>query len=146
MKTLLKGKVPRTNIPEIKTSIDPQIVINKKFKLILTLKNNEIFRALINNYTQSPTCIKEWIESYPFLEIVDWKAIYQLPYRILREPYLQSSQYKIINQILNCKEKLIKWKPTPADNCTNCGLIDHIEHHLFVCKEGKNIWKCYEIE
>ena len=52
--------------------------------------------------------------------------------RILREPYLQSCQYKIINRILNCEEKLLKWKPTPDDNCTYCGLIDHIEHHLFV--------------
>ena len=126
LKTLLKGKVPRINIAEIKASIDPQIIINKKFKLILTLKNNKIYRALINNHTQSPTSIKTRIESYPFLEIVDLKEIYQLPYRILREPYLQSSQYKIINRRLNCKEKLLKWKPTPDDNCTNCGLIDHM--------------------
>ena len=140
-RTVLKEKVPTINIQELKTPIDPQIVINRKFKSILTIKNNEIYRALINNYTQSPTSITKWIESYPFLEIVDWKEIYQLPYRILREPYLQSFQYKIINRILNCREKLLKWKLTTDDKCAYCGLIDNIEHHLFFCSESKKIWK-----
>lgn len=65
------------NIQEIKTSLNHQIVINKIFKLILTIKYNQIYRALINNYTQTPTSITKWKESYSFLEIVVLKEIYQ---------------------------------------------------------------------
>ena len=38
-----------------------------------------------------------------------WSEIYLLPYKITKEPYFQSLQYKILNRILNCNERLYKW-------------------------------------
>ena len=96
---------------------------------------------MICNYTQPPTAITKWIENYPFLEMVDWKEIYQLPYMIIREPYLQSFQYKIINWILNCKEKL---KIGTDEKCAYWWLFDNIEHHLFFCYESIKIRKALQ--
>ena len=38
---------------------------------------------------------------YPFLKTIDWKDIYKISFNVIREPYLQSFQYKVINRILN---------------------------------------------
>ena len=53
--------------------------------------------------------------------------------------YIHTFQYKIINRILNCKEKLKKWSLTDNNECNYCRKIDTIEHHLFECIENQII-------
>ena len=79
-------------------------------------------------------------DTYPFLEKLDWKEVFKLPFMITTEPYLQSYQYKILNRILNCNDRLFKWKIKARPGCDFCGRIDTIEHRLFYCKESKQIW------
>ena len=68
-------------------------------------------------------------------------AVYQLPYKIVSEPYLQSYQFKIVNQILNCNERLNKWRNKNGPECDSCGEIDTIEHRLYNCRERQKIWE-----
>ena len=56
-----------------------------------------------------PTSVDKWIEYYPFLESLDWTQLSRLPYRISHEPKLQSFQYSIINQFINCIYNLFLW-------------------------------------
>ena len=88
-----------------------------------------------------PTALSVWINRFPFMEKFEWNLIFKLPFIILQEPYLQSFQYKILNRILNCKEKLYIWGKTDTDRCNYCNDLDTIEHHLYTCTESKKIWQ-----
>ena len=66
--------------------------------------------------------------------------IYRTSFETTKEPYLQSFQYKIINIILNSKERLHKWKIMDNNKCYVCDEVDSIEHHLFFCKISKIFW------
>lgn len=63
----------------------------------------------IESKIKPPTAQETWMNIYPFLETIEWSEIYLLPYKITKEPYFQSLQYKILNRILNCNERLYKW-------------------------------------
>ena len=73
------------------------IQINNKFKRIEKVLSKEIYLSLIKRKITSPTSIKKWIDIFPFMEKFEWQQIFQLPFKIIREPYLQSFQYKILN-------------------------------------------------
>ena len=78
---------------------------------------------------------------FPFLEIEDWNQIFSRTFQITKETYLQSFQYKILNRILNCNERLHKWKIKSNNKCDDCGEVDSIEHHLYFCITSKTFWK-----
>ena len=63
-----------------------------------------------------------------------------LPYKHTIEPYLQTFQYKIINRLLNCNEKLFTWKVKSSNKCVYCECVDTIEHHLYYCKQSTLLW------
>ena len=71
------------------------------------------------------------------VETVDWNKIYTLSFKIIREPYFHSFQYKILNRIL--KDKLFTWKLS-ENNCIYCNEKDTIEHHLFMCVKCRVFW------
>ena len=88
--------------------------------------------------------LETWVNLYPFLDNYDWKDIYMIPFKYIREPYLQSFQYKIINIILNTNANLHRWNIKTTNKCTYCNEIDTIEHHLYFCKESIIIWEKLE--
>ncbi len=94
--------------------------------------------------TIPPTSIETWIDIFPFLGKVEWSTYFTIPQKITREPYLQSFQYKILNRIINCKEKLFKWKISETPVCIYCNEIDTIEHHFFYCRESSLFWNRLE--
>ena len=63
-----------------------------------------------------------------------------LVYKITKEPYLQSFQYKILNRTLNCHYNLYKWKIAPSPTCIYCTQTDTIEHHLYYCNATISFW------
>ena len=63
----------------------------------------------------------------------DWKQIFLRTFKITRETYLQSFQYKILNRITNCNDKFYKWKIKPNYKCHECGEVDSIERHRYYC-------------
>ncbi len=77
---------------------------------------------------------------------IEWNCVYNLPYKINKEPYLQSFQYKILNRILNCNSNLFKWKIIDDKSCVYCEheQPDTIEHRLYSCEESKKFWKRVE--
>ena len=120
--------------------LEPMLLIGNLKKPISLITSKDIYRKLIMENIKTPTAIDTWINIYPFLENYDWKDIYMIPFRYVREPYLQSFQYKIINRILNTNEKLEKWSIKPSNKCNFCPAVDTIEHHLYQCDESKTIW------
>ena len=107
---------------------------------IKKLTNKLIYLSLIKNKTSLPTAIEHWINIFPFLETHNWSQTYKLTSTFTKESYLQSFQYKVLNRILNCKERLYRWGISDENACKECKVVDTLEHHLFDCKLSKNLW------
>ena len=85
----------------------PSIIINGKYKIWSKITSKDIYRQITKEKKVEPTSTETWEKRFLFTP--NWKAIYNLPYKITSEPYLQSFQYKILNRILNCNDKLHTW-------------------------------------
>ena len=49
---------------------------------------------------------------------------------------------QILNRILiNCKDKLYKWKIKPNKKCDGCREVVSIDHHLKYCVRNNKFWK-----
>ena len=144
-KIILKQKVPHTELENQKLTDEPHVNINNNQTPISNIKNKQIYQNVISTKVKEPTAIEKWIISYPFLEKQDWKSTYQIAFNIIKEPYLQSFQYKVLNRIINCNDILYKWKIKKSFECDYCKEIDTIEHHLFFCKASKEIWDKLQI-
>ena len=94
----------------------------------------------MQKYIKLPTSIEKWVIIFPFLEKEDWSQNFKRAFKITKEPYLQSFQYKILNRILNNKDNLFKWKITQSNECNICKEVDGVEHHLFYCADSKLFW------
>lgn len=119
----------------------PKLRINNSLKSITLLTSKHIYMELVNKISKPITSLDTWIDIYPFLETVDWKKIFSLPYQIVREPYIQTFQYKIINRTLNCNSNLYKWGIRESPHCHYCNQYDTLEHHLFYCNESQKFWE-----
>lgn len=139
-KSLLLSKVPYLNLKKMRLNDEPQVKIKHCFKTLATISNKQIYNELIVRKCKPPTSLQTWIEAYPFLETANWDNIFELPFKIIKEPYLQSFQFKIIHRILNCNDKLCTWKILPTSECQYCGNIDTIEHHLVLCPKSTKFW------
>lgn len=63
-----------------------------------------------------------------------------IPFKYIIEPYLQSFEYNIINQIINTNKKIHILVIKTSNKCNYCQTIDRIEHHLFYCRESQTKW------
>lgn len=77
---------------------------------------------------------------FPFVETKNWNKIFPRTLKISQKKYLQSSQYKSLNIILNCNDKLYKWKIQTSSECNECAEVDSIEHHMYKCKTSTKFW------
>ena len=147
----IKTAIPRTWKNIIKRDIHkseysvtngcmPHINQNNQLIPLIKLKNRQIYNKLITKKSNPPTSINTWINLFPFLESLEWKTIYISNHKITDEPYLQSFNYKILNRIINCKDRLHRWGLSPDNVCAYCPLVDTIEHHFFECAYSKDMW------
>ena len=113
----------------------------RELKIITKVKTIEIYEEIVERISKPPTSMTTWIDLFPFLEKYDWSISFELPYKILREPYFQSFQYKILHRIVNCRDNLFKWNIANSPNCNFCTDVDTIEHHFYDCKISQNFWK-----
>ena len=131
--------MPTTKL--ILTILNAEPYINIGLKIIQTkVTNKQIGNKLLGKLTKPPTSIETWINIFSFLETEDWDKIFLRTFKITKETYLQSFQYNILKRILNCNDKLYKWKIKPNNKCDVCREVDSIEHHLFYCKISTKVW------
>ena len=87
-----------------------------------------------------PKAIDKQVDVFPFMENFEWKSVYELSYKIIKEPYLQSFQYKLLNRVINCKDKIFVWKISENNRCIYCTKVDTIEHHFVERAECELFW------
>ena len=95
-KEVIKLKNPPAQQTEIFTpdcDNAPYVKFFNKLKPITMVSSKDIYKELIIKKVQPPTAINKWIETYPFLETINWRDIFTTPFKVVTEPYLQSFQY-----------------------------------------------------
>ena len=109
-----------------------------------TVSNKKIYNSLIEMKCITPASQNKWIEYYPFLESASWSDIYSQPFKIVRDTFTQTVQYKILHRIYNCNYNLFLWKIKEEPKCDYCSDIDTIEHYFFNCASTLLLWKSIE--
>ena len=56
------------------------------------------------------------------------------------ETHIQSTQYKIIHNIINCNEKLFQGKIKDSPKFDYCDDRDNIVHYILLCNKVKEFW------
>ena len=123
-----------------KITLPYSIIINEKPKEIIKVYNKEVYWEIVSANVKEPTSINNWVDLFPFLESIDWKSVFTLAYKICKEPYLQTFQYKVLNRTINCQYNLFKWHISVSSKCSYCVSIDTIEHHLYYCPISLKFW------
>ena len=62
---------------------------------------------------------------------LDWTAIYIPPLLVTYNTYMQSFQYKILNDVLFIDKKLHTFEIKPSSLCFFCNLYDEAPFHIF---------------
>ena len=140
-KEKLKNISQPFQIEKIIVNNEPYLKIGSELKPLSKTSNKQIVNKLLSNIIKPPTSIETWINIFPFLETEDWDQIFSRTFKIIRETYLQSFQYKVLNRILNCNDRLYKWKIKNNNKCDYCEEVDSIEHHLYYCTISNQFWK-----
>ena len=139
-KKLMETKLKEVDRGKIVKNNTPIIQIGNNIKNIVDVTSKEIYQIAINKKIQEPTSLDTWLDRFPFLINLEWNKIFKLPFVTTCEPYLQSFQYKILNRILNCRDKLYTWDILKDSKCIYCDKTDTLEHHLFECEETRLFW------
>ena len=109
-------------------------------KINLSKLTNKIVYESLTFKNCIPTAVNKWIEYYPFLETIDWDAIYELPSKITKDLKLQNLQYSIVHRYAVCNYNLKLWQIKDSFDCQYCLHIDTIEHAFFYCSYVKVLW------
>ena len=72
--------------------------LNKDVKLIT---NKEVYQCLVEQHITRPTSENKWIETFPFLESLNWETVYSIPKKCITETRLKSFQYSVFHRFLN---------------------------------------------
>ena len=105
----------------------------------------KVYNHLIESQQIVPTSEYKWIEYYPFLDLVDWKKIYSLPSKIVKDSFVVALQYKILHRVTNCNYNLAKWNIKESPQCDLCQNIDNIEHYFYYCEHSHTFWQQVEM-
>ena len=103
-----------------------------------------LYKILINERYTQPTSISFWSKTFPEMKNIEekqWENMFTLPHNILNEVKIIMTQYKLLNNIINCSVKLKDWHLTDSNRCPHCNKIDDIVHYFLLCQKTKIFWK-----
>ena len=86
-----------------------------------------------------PTALKRW--EYEGLAPQKWSDILYLPYTCTRSTKLQSFQFQVIHRYVPTKKFLYLRRLVDTPNCPNCGMVDTLIHHFFLCHMVRSFWE-----
>ena len=98
----IKDAIPKTWRKLVKQSsginINPVITVrignvNKKLPKLCT---KDVYWEFVNRIVEQPTALYKWEEYYYWYDF-NWQEIFSNPFKVARETYIQSLQYRILN-------------------------------------------------
>ena len=110
---------------------------------LLKITSKLLYTVFKNKKQTSPTAQNKIQNKSPELS-VDWKKIYSLPFNVTMETKLREFQYKLQDDIVFTKEKLLRFKMIDSPLCTFCKKeIESFEHLLWKCSITEGFWQAF---
>ena len=110
---------------------------------LLKITSKLLYTVFKNKKQKSPTAQNKIQNKSPELS-VDWKKIYSLPFNVTMETKLREFQYKLLDDIVFTKEKLLRFKMIDSPLCTFCKKeIESFEHLLWKCSITEGFWQAF---
>ena len=79
---------------------------------------------------------KQWQAEFGFsIEREWWENIYRRNCLQLFDRKLSEFKFKLLHNLLACKEKLYKWKIDMSEKCRFCNIKENTKHQLFSCEQ-----------
>ena len=106
-------KLTKHNIGDVYTKEGEQLNIS-------TFTSKNAYLICINRKWEKPKGVTRWgntLDEFKTVEWQLWEKLYKLPCICCRNIKLQIIQYKILNYIINCNEKLNYWKLMENNIC-----------------------------
>ena len=129
-----KGDEPFCMHDEIK------VILNGQSVLIKTVVSKSVYRELRDRIITPPTAQLNFNARF-INDVLEWKEIYALPFRVALDTKLREFQYKLLNRCLVTNILLYKINVVQSQACSLCGEIDESLEHFFVsCHYSKNFW------
>jgi exonuclease III len=111
---------------------DPNINFQQKYK--------GIYETLVAKKFIHPTAELMWTKIYKFSETVLMNS-YAFKIKKIKHVKLAEFNYKFLNNILPCGEKLKQWQYVKSDLCLLCKCKENITHIIVDCAFKLNLWK-----
>jgi len=71
----------------------------------------------------------------------DWNTVWKNIHCTLVPGRTKAAWYKVIHNIIPTNVRLNKIRMSPTDKCSDCGMLDTLQHRLIERGEGPQIWK-----
>ena len=109
------------------------------------VKGSSFAYQLLNYGNVVPTSQRKWEEEFDISNdqnVVDWNAVYLMPYKCTIDVKSQYFQYRFIHRILPTNDFLCKIGIVESDKCTFCSLEkESIKHLMWSCDKISEFWK-----
>ncbi|CAH1776583.1 unnamed protein product, partial [Owenia fusiformis] len=108
---------------------------------VKSIKTKTIYWILVDNLFKEPNGKKYLNSKFNFSE-EDWKHIFTLPFKTVREPRIQCLQYKLVLNVTPNNQFLTRKKIKNSNLCDFCknDKIDDTIHFFIECPNSSKIW------
>ena len=142
-KTCLKSIDSRNTIVNTRAQFTMHNAENKASVTLPTftlISNAFILSYLRQKNTTKPIMEKTWEKDFNLVINVGlWPLIYHSIHDIKRNE-IRQFRYKLVNAILPCKQKLLKWRITTDDLCEVCKVTENYDHLFIECPILNGLW------
>jgi hypothetical protein len=106
-----------------------------------TTKSKFYYNNIVETIRMPPVSEQFWInKSSSQLTQETYRNIYKHKVKNIKDKKIAETNFKILNNILPCNEKLYIWGKSNTKMCTLCNEIEDITHLLFDCSFAKDVW------
>ena len=117
-----------------------KLILNSEIVQIKSVVSKTINKELRSRVITPPTAQLRFNHQFPG-DILDWKKIYSLPFRVTSYTKLHEFQYKVLNKCLTTNVFLHKIGIYLSPACSFCGDADEtLEHILVYCNYSESFW------
>ena len=108
-----------------------KVILNGQSVLMKTVVSKSVKRELRDRIITPPTAQLNFNARF-INDVLEWKEIYALPFRVALDTKLREFQYKLLNRCLVTNILLYEINVVQSQACSLCGEIDESVEHFFV--------------
>ena len=102
--------------------------------------SKDIYGEIRSKYETTPTAQAKYTEQYPNV-CLEWKEIYNFPFKVLNDTKSREFQYKILHRYLTTNAFLHKIGLIASPLCIFCGAeSESLEHLMITCPFTDDFW------